>query len=583
VRQKPDITAADGVSVTGVGGFGSPFFGTSAAAPHAAAIAALVKSANPSLTPAQIRSILTTTAIDIEAAGVDRDSGAGIIMARDAVAATGAAGTAFLTIEAIDVTDNPGNGNHIPEVGEGARAAITLKNNGGAPATSVASTLTSSSSGVTVALPNTQTFGTLAPAASQTRSALFTTAADFGCPATALFSLTADYGGGPSPLAAPFAVPIGITSFTITRNLNGTTPPSFPSVVGSTGTQNLRLNRQDTASVCGAHKPAPPASVAGGAGARRYDSYAFTTCGFSTPSCVSVTFGGPNSINMFSAAYAPTFDANNITANYKADPAVSSSGALTYSFDIPAGSSRFAVNVNDVPPNAPSNSEYTLSVANACLGTCDPPNHPPIARAKAVTVAADPTVSADSVCTAGASVDDASTDPDGDPLTYAQSPAGPYALGTAPVLLTVTDPKGAFGQAVGAVTVVDQTAPAIAGLSLSPPALRSADHELVDVTVNYDATDNCSAATCVLTVASSAVKSADEDDHDDDDRDEPSFVVVDAHRVRLRADQSHGRDRIYTITLTCTDAAGNTTVRTTTAPLARDQEKRRGEENRLNR
>ena len=45
--QKPDLTAADGVSVTGVGGFASPFFGTSAAAPHAAAIAALVKSANP--------------------------------------------------------------------------------------------------------------------------------------------------------------------------------------------------------------------------------------------------------------------------------------------------------------------------------------------------------------------------------------------------------------------------------------------------------------------------------------------------------------------------------------------------------
>jgi len=48
VLNKPDITAADGVSVTGVGGFGSPFYGTSAAAPSAASVAALVKSANPS-------------------------------------------------------------------------------------------------------------------------------------------------------------------------------------------------------------------------------------------------------------------------------------------------------------------------------------------------------------------------------------------------------------------------------------------------------------------------------------------------------------------------------------------------------
>jgi len=89
LRQKPDITAADGVSVTGVGGFPSPFFGTSAAAPHAAAIAGLLKSANPSSTPAQIRAALTGSAIDIEGPGVDRDSGAGII---DTIAALQALG-----------------------------------------------------------------------------------------------------------------------------------------------------------------------------------------------------------------------------------------------------------------------------------------------------------------------------------------------------------------------------------------------------------------------------------------------------------------------------------------------------------
>jgi Subtilase family/FG-GAP-like repeat len=84
---KPDLTAADGVSVTGVGGFPSPFFGTSAAAPHAAAIAALVKSVRPGLTQAQIKSALLGSAIDIEAVGGDRDSGVGIIMADTAVAA----------------------------------------------------------------------------------------------------------------------------------------------------------------------------------------------------------------------------------------------------------------------------------------------------------------------------------------------------------------------------------------------------------------------------------------------------------------------------------------------------------------
>jgi hypothetical protein len=83
VRQKPDIAAADCV-VTSTAGF-NPFCGTSAAAPHAGAIAALVRSANPSLTPAQIRTALMSTALDIEAPGFDRDSGVGLLDAFAAV------------------------------------------------------------------------------------------------------------------------------------------------------------------------------------------------------------------------------------------------------------------------------------------------------------------------------------------------------------------------------------------------------------------------------------------------------------------------------------------------------------------
>ena len=83
--QKPDATAADGV-FTKTPGF-LPFFGTSAAAPHAAAIAALVKSAHPSLTNMQIVNILHTTTLDNMEAGVDRDGGYGILMALPAVQA----------------------------------------------------------------------------------------------------------------------------------------------------------------------------------------------------------------------------------------------------------------------------------------------------------------------------------------------------------------------------------------------------------------------------------------------------------------------------------------------------------------
>lgn len=84
VLQKPDIAAADGITAR-TPGF-NPFFGTSAAAPHAAAVAALVKSIQPSLTSVQIYNAMTSTALDIRAAGLDRDSGYGIVMAPQAIA-----------------------------------------------------------------------------------------------------------------------------------------------------------------------------------------------------------------------------------------------------------------------------------------------------------------------------------------------------------------------------------------------------------------------------------------------------------------------------------------------------------------
>jgi len=80
---KPDLTAADGVSCKTPGFL--PFYGTSAAAPHAAAVAALVKQAKPALSSAQLRQLLFGSALDTMAVGIDRNSGHGIIMAVPAI------------------------------------------------------------------------------------------------------------------------------------------------------------------------------------------------------------------------------------------------------------------------------------------------------------------------------------------------------------------------------------------------------------------------------------------------------------------------------------------------------------------
>jgi len=84
IRQKPDLTATDGVTVTGVGGFPSPFYGTSASAPHIAGVAALLMSGGR--TAAAVTTALRQTAVDLGAAGRDTTYGYGRI---DALAAYG--------------------------------------------------------------------------------------------------------------------------------------------------------------------------------------------------------------------------------------------------------------------------------------------------------------------------------------------------------------------------------------------------------------------------------------------------------------------------------------------------------------
>ncbi|MBI3423923.1 MAG: HYR domain-containing protein, partial [Acidobacteria bacterium] len=122
------------------------------------------------------------------------------------------------------------------------------------------------------------------------------------------------------------------------------------------------------------------------------------------------------------------------------------------------------------------------------------PNRPPVATCQNVTVSAGAT------CTAAASIDNGSSDPDGDAFTLTQAPAGPYPLGNTSVTLTVTDSKGAASQCTAIVTVVDTTPPQITSpanavyqcLSQVPPGSPS----------QATATDNCSTPTITVADAS---------------------------------------------------------------------------------
>jgi hypothetical protein len=101
-RPKPDLCGVDGVAVTGAGGFPTPFFGTSAAAPHIAAIAAQMWGACPSKTGDEIRTVLCDSAVDLGSTGYDNIYGYG---RADALAAFDALDCnvtpAFTTVDAV--------------------------------------------------------------------------------------------------------------------------------------------------------------------------------------------------------------------------------------------------------------------------------------------------------------------------------------------------------------------------------------------------------------------------------------------------------------------------------------------------
>ncbi len=224
VRQKPDITAADGVS-TAAPGF-NPFYGTSAAAPHAAAIATLLKSAVPALTPAQVRTALINSAIDIETPGVDRDTGAGIVMAHAALVGAGATPQAFLAAGTAVPIQVVGDGDPYIENNETFDLTVPLTNNGGAAATGISAVLTTSTPGVTISSANS-TYPDLAVGATGNNVTPYTFTVNGTVPCGGLiqFTLTVTYTGGASPQSFNFSIKTGSPGTPVTFSYTGPAVP----------------------------------------------------------------------------------------------------------------------------------------------------------------------------------------------------------------------------------------------------------------------------------------------------------------------------------------------------------------------
>jgi hypothetical protein len=139
-----------------------------------------------------------------------------------------------------------------------------------------------------------------------------------------------------------------------------------------------------------------------------------------------------------------------------------------------------------------------------------------------------------------------------------------YDAGTGALLGTITD--AAISQPSGVCLTAGCTAPVISGVSATPPVLWPPNHRMVNVTASYTVTSNCP-STCTLSVTSNEPVEGLGDGHAS-----PDWVVVDANHVQLRAERSGlGTGRAYTIAITCTNSAGQSSSQSVTVTVPHDQ------------
>ena len=365
VRQKPDITAADGVNTSGnsLGAGLNPFSGTSAAAPHAGAIAAIIKSSNPSLTPSQIRTILTTTAIDVETAGVDPTAGFGILNANAAMAAAQAiqlTEQADLTLGTVTVSEGSfKNNDGVIDPGEFGNIVVQLNNPSLTAANNVNATITTGTPGITV-IQGSAAYGTIASAGSATNAgAPFVIGVSQLVPCGTVINLTLSVTlANGTPLQFPLTVNVGSLPTPISATF--ATPATGVGFTSLTGSEALRLTQVNPASTCGSLKATPVTAP----GPRRFDAYTFTNTSANSQ-CVSVSITSSSNNSLRSATYGNGgFNPAAITTNYLGDSGTSVANA--YAFNVPAGQS-FTTVIFEQNANGGNGVTYTMNVA---LSTC---------------------------------------------------------------------------------------------------------------------------------------------------------------------------------------------------------------------
>ena len=138
--------------------------------------------------------------------------------------------------------------------------------------------------------------------------------------------------------------------------------------------------------------------------------------------------------------------------------------------------------------------------------------------------------------------------------TYTPASGSFFRLGSHSIIVTTsTGQKCSF-----TVSVTDNEPPSLSPITLSRMMLWPASNKMKKVAVNYTMSDNGENVKTVVSVSSNTTDGIQD------------WEIVDNHLLRLKASRlPDGTPRIYTITVTATDEAGNETTRTTTIAVSK--------------
>jgi hypothetical protein len=147
------------------------------------------------------------------------------------------------------------------------------------------------------------------------------------------------------------------------------------------------------------------------------------------------------------------------------------------------------------------------------------------------------------------------------PTTACNPPSGStFPVGTTVDTCSATDASNNSNSCNFNVAVVDTTPPVITSVSPSVAELWPPNHKMVPITVTAVATDVCSATVCHV----SSISSNEPENGNGDGNTAPDWTIDGPLAVNLRAERSGGAGgRIYTLTVECSDAGGNSA----TAPV----------------